>query len=92
MLICSNCFTVNPDGAERCQHCNMKGNFRHQDDEGRAGDPQEPEFSTVRCRNCGSETPAEAEKCYECHFPLPAKASGKKTEPDFRAWRSLRVG
>ncbi|MCO6478101.1 MAG: hypothetical protein J5I94_15835 [Phaeodactylibacter sp.] len=92
MLICNNCFTVNPDGAERCQHCNMKGNFSHQDDEGRTGDPLEPEDGMIQCLNCGSETPADAHKCVECHFPLPAKATARKIESNSPAWRSLRAG
>ncbi|MCO6489283.1 MAG: hypothetical protein J5I98_12740 [Phaeodactylibacter sp.] len=92
MLICNNCFTVNEDGVESCRHCNMKGNFSHQDDEGKAGDPMEPEDHIVQCRNCGHDTPADARQCAECHFPLPARMAGGKIESNPPVWRSLRAG
>lgn len=77
MLICNNCFTVNEDGTERCAHCNMKGHFTHQDDEGWAGDPLEAPKAIISCRNCGSDTPGDGEKCMECRFPLPRRAPGR---------------
>lgn len=70
----------------------MKGNFSHQDDEGKAGDPMEPETGMVPCRNCGHDTPADARQCAECHFPLPARAAGRKIESNPPVWRSLRAG
>lgn len=70
----------------------MKGNFSHQDDAGKAGDPLEPENSVIQCGNCGASTPADARKCVECHFPLTAKAPGRKPDSNSPVWRSLRVG
>ena len=92
MLICNNCFTINPEEAESCRHCHMKGDFSHQDDEGRTGDPLEPEKSAIQCRNCGSDTPTDADKCIECHFPLPSNGPGRKIESNSPVWRSLRAG
>ncbi len=92
MLICNNCFTINPDGASRCQHCHMTGNFSHQDDEGKTGDPLQPDEGMIQCRNCGHDTPADAGKCPECHFPVPGKAAQRKIESNSPVWRSLRVG
>lgn len=92
MLICNNCFTVNDDGVESCRHCHMKGNFSRQDDEGRAGDPLEPERGMIQCRNCGQDTPADVEKCAACHFPVPGRVARKQIESNPPVWKSLRVG
>lgn len=73
MLICNNCSRVNDDGALRCVHCNMKGNFSpYEPGERRSDELFKEQQPVIQCRNCGSPSPGDGDRCAHCRFPLPA--------------------
>lgn len=69
MLICNNCNTVNDDHVQKCVHCQMAGNFRHQMGDNKSDNTPIIQIKVV-CRNCGSNAPGEDVKCVHCRFPL----------------------
>lgn len=88
MKTCNNCSTENHIAAEKCIHCNMKGNFTYREMPEEA--PQINE-SIIHCRNCANENPGNGIKCMHCNFPIQRNLKAKNTIPQIPVKANLRI-
>ena len=79
MMKCTNCSSIQNDGATKCSCCSMKGMLIPVTKENITEQESIKSIYPI-CKNCGTHDTGNAKQCKKCHFPIHGKSQASKDE------------